>query len=286
MSVVNPPIKKNTDPPRNTIQPPNDGIGKYLDEVTGVVAPVWPLQDYVAVNPYAGISHRSFFEARAFLRTFSDCELLMPLEFYAKEFQKGRYSLEDIQTAIDEYPDVQKHLCLSASQIAENIQALACVNIPQAHPTVSSKLDHPIRTIAQLATRPKSVDWTEAVTDEISKHCAAHYDQGQAFWRIRIKLFRSMTDGEKLRSMISISKFSASKDFASTCRTCQPIQRLPSSRCYVNSVFRLRFGLASSFAKPIPFLAGALGQNINHTGLIPRELKARSDGTSRNTACL
>lgn len=182
MSVVNPPIKKNSDPPRNTVQSPNDGIGKYLDEVTGVVAPVWPLQDYVAVNPYAGISHHSFFKARAFLRGFSDFELLMPLEFYAKEFQKGRFSLEDIQTAIDEFPDVQEHLCLSAVQIEENIQSLASVKNLQVHPTSSSKIDHPIRTVVQLATKPKSVDWTEAITDEISKHCAAHYDQGQAFW--------------------------------------------------------------------------------------------------------
>lgn len=35
-----------------------------IQEVSDVIAPVWPLKDYVAVNPYAGVSERPFMEAR------------------------------------------------------------------------------------------------------------------------------------------------------------------------------------------------------------------------------
>ena len=36
------------------------------------IAPVWPLQDYVAVNPYLGFVDQEFLTARRSLRTVSD----------------------------------------------------------------------------------------------------------------------------------------------------------------------------------------------------------------------
>ena len=40
---------------------------KHVDEavqsVQDLVSPVWPLRDYVAVNPYAGLSDLKFMEA-------------------------------------------------------------------------------------------------------------------------------------------------------------------------------------------------------------------------------
>ena len=61
---------------------------EVMKQVAETIAPVWPLKDYVAVNPYAGISERSFMDARAFLQVFSDCETLMPIEHYADQYQE------------------------------------------------------------------------------------------------------------------------------------------------------------------------------------------------------
>lgn len=118
-------------------------IQDVVQQVAEVIAPVWPLQDYVAVNPYAGLSTRSFMDARKFLQTFSDCETLMPLTHYAAQYQQGRFGLGDIETT---NPNRQ------------------------------------IRTIAEYATSATSLDWSEAIREEVSKYCSAHYDQGQATW--------------------------------------------------------------------------------------------------------
>lgn len=153
-----------------------------LSEVSDVVAPVWPLKDYVAVNPYAGMSHRSFMEAREFLRVFSDCETLMPLEYYAAEFHRGRFELRDIESAIVELEAIGFSQALTASQIAQNLMALGPVRVSVNPPAVSPNPDRTLHTIAEYATLPNDLNWTEAIVDEISKHCAAHYDQSQAKW--------------------------------------------------------------------------------------------------------
>ena len=58
---------------------------ELMREIGDVIAPVWPLKDYVAVNPYAGVSDRRFFEARKFLRLFSNTETLMSLDYFAEQ---------------------------------------------------------------------------------------------------------------------------------------------------------------------------------------------------------
>ncbi len=152
-----------------------------ISKVTAVIAPVWPLRDYVAVNPYAGISQRSFLEARAFMKVFSDCESLMPIEHYANEFHEGRFKAEHIEAAIAELELAGLTQCLTAAQIVENLSALGSVAATPDH-AAKPNHDRPIRTIAEYATVQGGIDWTEAIVEEISKHCAAHYDQGQAAW--------------------------------------------------------------------------------------------------------
>ncbi len=153
-----------------------------IAEVTAVIAPVWPLQDYVAVNPYAGISQRSFMDARAFMKVFSDCESLMAIEHYATAFCQGRFKVEDIEAAIEELAVGGVSLSLSAVQIAENLNALGVVRSTPDRSAVPNH-DRPVRTIADYATAQGRVDWAEAIVEEVSKHCAAHYDQGQSLWR-------------------------------------------------------------------------------------------------------
>ncbi len=157
-------------------------LTETLSEVADVIAPVWPLRDYVAVNPYAGIIHRTFLDARAFLKVFSDCDNLMPIEYYAAEFQCGHFSIADIDSAIDELCHHGLMQTLSAPKIAEKLSSIEPMDSSSDLSKPKTNHDRPIRTIADYVTTNTSIDWREAIVDEISKHCAAHYDQGQASW--------------------------------------------------------------------------------------------------------
>ena len=159
-----------------------DLLEKSLAEVVSVVAPVWPLKDYVAVNPFAGVSHRSFLNARSFLRQFSDAEMLMPIEYFAAEFARGAFGVADVESAADELAATGVTPSLSVSQIIQNLEALG--GSKQDAETRGSLFQNyrSIRTIAERANNEMSIDWCEAITEEISKYCAAHYDEEQVAW--------------------------------------------------------------------------------------------------------
>ncbi len=182
MSTVQTPINNVLDIRRSRSLHPIELFNSIIGEVSEVIAPVWPLQDYVAVNPYAGISHLSFMDARSFMKVFSDCETLMPLEHYASEFHRERFTLADIDSAIAEISATGHSLHFSAFQIAEKLAQCGAVGTSLDQPTAPPNSNRSIRTFAEIATSTAGIDWTETIVDEVSKHCAMHYDQGQSTW--------------------------------------------------------------------------------------------------------
>jgi uncharacterized protein YbcC (UPF0753/DUF2309 family) len=169
-------------PPADEASPISNQLERTLAEVSEVIAPVWPLRDYVAVNPYAGIADKTFVDAGEFMRLFSDCETLMPLAYYAGEYRDGRLGPSDIERALEELAASGVELALTAAQIVQNLGVLASQG--QSTDLNSETVKHPrsIRTIAEHATKSRGINWTEAIVEEVSKHCAAHFDQGQATW--------------------------------------------------------------------------------------------------------
>ncbi|QDT43613.1 hypothetical protein Pan241w_37150 [Gimesia alba] len=157
-------------------------ISEALKVVSQVISPVSPLKDYVAVNPYHGISERSFLNARNYLRIFSDCENLMPLEHYAEEFRSGQFGVKQIQSAVEELEstNLSTHPIPSAEEIVELLHSL---EKPVSHTDqMKQKQDRPVRTLSEMLDHQTQGNWSEKICDEISKYCAMHYDQGEAVW--------------------------------------------------------------------------------------------------------
>ena len=161
-------------------------VEQVLDDVLSKISPVWPLRDYVAVNPYAGLSDRKFLAAREFLRSVSDFEMLMPADYYRQQFADGAFGEAEITAAIDE-------LTADGATGVERIdvgQVRAWLREPpqpdspvDAKCPTSTNAHRSLRSPAELLDRLKGADWCRLVRDEISKHCAAHYDEGQALWK-------------------------------------------------------------------------------------------------------
>ncbi|WP_417389569.1 DUF2309 domain-containing protein [Gimesia sp.] len=161
-------------------------ISEALKVVSQVISPVSPLKDYVAVNPYHGISERSFLNARNYLRIFSDCEILMPLEHYAEEFHSGQFGIQQIQSAVEELESTRlsTHQIPSAEEIVELLQSMADSVVRQdSDPDqLKQKHDRPVRTLSEMLDHNTQGNWSELICDEVSKYCAMHYDQGEAVW--------------------------------------------------------------------------------------------------------
>lgn len=160
----------------------SESINDSVTEVYDTVVPVWPLKDYVAVNPYFGIADRSFIQARDFMRVFSDCEMLMPVEYYAQQFHDKKFGVEHIKSALSELSASGVSLQLKPEQIKAKLDATGSVGTTLDQPAPAPNPDRQIRTIAELCQANPHVNWTETFRNEISKYCATHYDDGQASW--------------------------------------------------------------------------------------------------------
>ncbi|QEG36121.1 YbcC family protein [Bythopirellula goksoeyrii] len=151
--------------------------------VAQTVAPVWPLADYVAVNPYLGLTATSFIKARKHLQSFSDCELLMPVAYYSQRFKEGQFGRADIYSAIDELVDagVDGAELLTGRGLEQLLSEPSPVGC-DAEATEPSPKPSRLQSISAAYDESACVSWTAKIHEEIGKHCAAHYDRGQAFW--------------------------------------------------------------------------------------------------------
>ena len=152
-------------------------LDKVLAEVQAAIAPLWPLQDFVAVNPFVGWTDRRFLAARQILRQLRDGDTLMPLDYYRKRVQDGVITARDLQLAWQqcrrEYP---------LSYVDQTLEQSLSWLTQDRPPTDEATCERRYWTVAEAIDGKQDSDWATAVTGEISRHCAAHYDAGQATW--------------------------------------------------------------------------------------------------------
>jgi uncharacterized protein len=153
----------------------NDFLNEILADIERIVAPVWPLNDYVAVNPYMGLSGQKFLDAQQTLSSVRDCTLLMPKDYFRSLIEQGRLSQTQIEIAFTqcrvEYPELYSNFDLSSlfDETDGNLSG-------------SDSLEARFFTVAGAVDRELGSHWSSHIINDISRHCAAHFDQGQAIW--------------------------------------------------------------------------------------------------------
>jgi uncharacterized protein YbcC (UPF0753/DUF2309 family) len=149
-------------------------LGEILARVEAVIPPLWPLRDYVAVNPFLGLVDRRFLDARQQLRDVRSCEMLSSLADYQAQFQGDAITEADLATALEqcrqEYPDLLADF--DERKIREGIHS----------GDGSTTGERRFHTVSEVLDQAGAGRWTSHIIDDISRFCAAHYDQGQAVW--------------------------------------------------------------------------------------------------------
>ncbi len=161
--------------------------GALLAAIEGAcrrIAPLWPLKNFVAVNPFHGFSGQSFHATCATLHRVARIRMLMDRAFFREALKSGVLTNEDLQAALDAVP--------AEWQAPRSLEALLAA---LARDTVE-KAKHPavVATVAEvlddLAAGDRLVSRTSFMTDEISKWCAAYFDAGQSVWRLPARRLR------------------------------------------------------------------------------------------------
>ena len=149
-------------------------LNQALKDVHAIVPPLWPLADYVAVNPCVGLTDQTFIEAYQLLSNVRDCDLLMPREYFQNLYQEGRLPAQDLAAAhaqcASEHPDWYSRFDLS--ELLKWLHA--------SHSSTENGLH--VRTVAAAVDQWQGSSWSSHIINDIPRHFAAHYDEGQAAW--------------------------------------------------------------------------------------------------------
>ena len=147
-----------------------DRVERALRTATALVAPLWPLEDFVAVNPYLGLVDQPARAAMAELEQVGGGWATMPTSFYLDALSDGRLQLADVAEALAGWPAP-----------TPGVDAVRLVE--QARRDPEREADDLVPTVADVVSRVTGRDWARLRTDRVSAWAAAHHDDGQASWR-------------------------------------------------------------------------------------------------------
>jgi uncharacterized protein YbcC (UPF0753/DUF2309 family) len=135
------------------------------------IAPTWPLDEFIAVNPYWGWLDHPIARASAALGELSGTRLTFPRAWFRAQWAAGRLTRE--------------HLDIAAAAAASPITAndlIAALEDTGAEPMVPA--GPPLMpALRDAAGAPAPFTWHDLVVHQISQHCAASFDALQASWR-------------------------------------------------------------------------------------------------------
>jgi uncharacterized protein YbcC (UPF0753/DUF2309 family) len=145
--------------------PAHSGLRHAIERALARVPPLWPLRNFVAVNPYLGFTGSSFASACSVLQRTTGTAPLLAVEEYLAAYEDGCISRADLAAAA------------GGTAGADRMIAAARRGEPKRNGT-------PVRTLAEFldATRPRS-HWAEFVVEEVAKWCAVRFDDNQTTWR-------------------------------------------------------------------------------------------------------
>lgn len=152
-------------------------IDAAIDRACNKIAPLWPLKHFVAVNPFLGFSDQSFSATSATLRRVAGVDMLMPRNFYREALAAGRIEDRDLEAAI-----------AATSGHAAPASDAAALRQSATREPVTKRPKAVVATVAEvldgLAAGDRQASRTAFMIDEISKWCAAYFDEGQAAWKL------------------------------------------------------------------------------------------------------
>lgn len=131
------------------------------------IPPLWPLNSFVAVNPFVGLVGKPFSEVCELMQRVSHESMLMSVDYFAEQLKKGRITSPDLSAAIAR---AGSDTC--PADLVEWLKA------PSGFGT------RKVFSIADIVNSKHPAGWSAVVTEEISKWCASYFDDSQSAWRM------------------------------------------------------------------------------------------------------
>lgn len=141
----------------------------FAREACATIAPTWPLDRFIAVNPWWGRVEQPIEDAAAHEGALSGTSFLMPLTYYRDLLLRGDFTLEHLSAAIARTGDP-----FSAERVKAEFDVVR--DGPVSLPLLSDLMDASGREHSHST-------WNDAITHQISQYCAAYFDERNSSWR-------------------------------------------------------------------------------------------------------
>lgn len=133
------------------------------------IAPVWPLESFVAVNPYLGLTDQNFETVAQQLATVGGIQMTLPVSFYRNKIKEGKITPKDLKAAFEKKFIYEADVDLFSNQLENREDA------EQKGPAIAS--------VSDVAMQVSKQDWARFVTGRISTWAASYFDNDQAIWK-------------------------------------------------------------------------------------------------------
>jgi len=140
------------------------------------IAPLWPLKHFVAVNPFLGFTGEPFAAACATLHRVTGARMLMPRAFYRAALADGRIEERDLHAAFA----ASAHRQLLPPTVAGVLRTFDDATPPAPGARLRTVED----VLDTLPTPAGQQVASTVLVNEISRWCAAFFDEGQSAWRL------------------------------------------------------------------------------------------------------
>ena len=145
-------------------------IHDAVDAACRAIAPTWPLDRFIAVNPYWGWKDQPFDATAAQLGRLCGSPMFMPRAFYRAAWQKQLFTERHLSQALAE-AGLQCGVDAVTAALGEAAPA------PAMRPLPSDLAD----ADRDLGREP---GWRPVITQQVSQFCAAYFDADQADWHL------------------------------------------------------------------------------------------------------
>nr|WP_295078579.1 DUF2309 domain-containing protein [uncultured Roseateles sp.] len=136
------------------------------------IAPTWPLDRAIAVNPHWSRIGMPLRQVAARMAVLGKIQVFPPREQQLTAWLEGRISATDLVQALRQLPAAQ----------AQGLTPAQCVDALQVNAPVT-QLPLLIDVLDQDPKRHTRLAWRQAITHQVSQTCAAYFDQHQADWQ-------------------------------------------------------------------------------------------------------
>ena len=139
----------------------SDTENNILNKVCGYIAPNWPLDQMIAVNPFWEMRHLPIEDVSARIDTLCNANMLMPKDFYQHKYDNGIITDNHLADAAK---------LLNSDFTHEQLIQTLHIDVPLVD-------WHNIADLLDQQRNKHKMAWHDEITHQLSQFCAAHYQQ-------------------------------------------------------------------------------------------------------------